>query len=135
MINKLIWILVIALVLFGAYEVVQYYATFQNEKAAKEKAAATKVVNGESLPGMPYELQQSLAAAQNAGPKAFGNWLATYGRSVQDPRLAWIQLDYVVALSRENPAEAKKIFHAVKERTPSSSPVYPRIQELAPTYD
>lgn len=135
MITKIIAALVIALVLFGAYEIVEYYATFQNDKAAKEKEAAAKVVVGDQLPGLPYELQQSLTAAQQAGPKEFGNWLATYGRSVQDPRLAWIQLDYVVAISRDNPAEAKKIFQAVKERTPSSSPVYPRIQELAKSYE
>lgn len=135
MTTKLIAALVIALVLFGGYELVQYYATFQNEKAAREKEAAAKIVNGDSLPGMPYELQQSLAAAQSAGPKAFSNWLATYGRSVQDPRLAWIQLDYVVAISHDNPAEAKKVFAAVKERTPPSSPVYPRVRELARTYE
>jgi hypothetical protein len=135
MITKLIAVVIIALVLFGAYELVEYYATFQNEKAAKEKEAAAKVVTPESLPGMPWELQQSLTAAQQAGPKEFGNWLATYGRSIQDPRLAWIQLDYVVAISRENPAEAKKIFHAVKERIPPSSPVYERVQELAKSYD
>jgi hypothetical protein len=135
MITKLIAALIIALVLFGCYEIVQYYATFENEKAAKQAAAAAKVVVGEQLPGMPYELQQSLTAAQQAGPKAFANWLAAYGRSVQDPRLAWIQLDYCLAISRENPAEAKKIFAAVKDRTPSSSPVYPRIQELAKSYE
>ena len=135
MITKLIAALIIALVLFGCYEIVQYYTTFENEKAAKLAAAAAKVVVGEQLPGMPYELQQSLTTAQQAGPKAFANWLATYGRSVQDPRLAWIQLDYCLAISRENPAEAKKIFAAVKDRTPSSSPVYPRIQELAKSYE
>ena len=67
--------------------------------------------------------------------KLFANWLANHGRAVQDPRLAWIQLDYCLAISRENPAEAKKIFAAVKDRTPSSSPVYPRIQELAKSYE
>jgi hypothetical protein len=135
MITKLIAALIIALVLFGCYEIVQYYATFQNDKAAKEAAAAAKVVVGDQLPGMPYELQQSLAAAQQAGPKAFANWLAAYGRAVQDPRLAWIQLDYCLAISRENPAEAKKIFAAVKDRTPSSSPVFARVQELAKSYE
>ena len=135
MITKLIGALIIAVVLFGAYELVQYYATFENDKAAKAAAAAAKVVVGDQLPGLPYELQQSLATAQQAGPKAFANWLAAYGRSVQDPRLAWIQLDYCVAISRENPAEAKKIFAIVKDRTPSSSPVYPRIQELAKSFE
>jgi hypothetical protein len=135
MTTKLIAALIIVLLLFGAYEIVQYYASFENEKAAKQAAEAAKVVTGDQLIGMPYELQASLAAAQQAGPKAFGTWLATYGRSVQDPRLAWIQLDYCVAISRESPADAKRIFATVKDRTPSSSPVYPRIQEMAKTYE
>ncbi len=135
MITKLIAVVIIVLVLFGCYELVSYYGEVKQESETKAKAAAAKVVKGEQLPGMPYELQASLAAAQQAGPKMFANWLATYGRSIQDPRLAWIQLDYVVAISRENPAEAKRIFAAVKDRTPSSSPVYPRLQELAKSYE
>jgi len=135
MTTKLIAALIIAVVLFGGYHLVQYYATFQNEKAAKEKEAAAKVVKGDQLPGLPYELQQSLTAAQQGGPKTLGNWLKTYGRSVQDPRLAWIELDYCGMIYRDNPAEAKKIYAAVKDRTPSSSPVYPRIQQEARSYE
>ena len=135
MITKLIAVVIIVLVLFGVFELYSYYKSVEDESAAKKKEAAARVVKGEQLPGMAYELQASLTAAQQAGPKVFANWLATYGRSIQDPRLAWIQLDYVVAISRENPADAKKIFAAVKDRTPSSSPVYPRLQELAKSYE
>lgn len=135
MTTKLIGAVIIALVLFGCYELVEYYAKVKLESETQAKQEAAKVIRPEQLSGMPYELQTSLAAAQQAGPKFFGNWLATYGRSIQDPRLAWIQLDYVVAVSRDNPAEARKIFAAVKDRTPSSSPVYPRIQELAKSYE
>jgi hypothetical protein len=135
MITKLIWVVIIVLVLFGGYELVSYYGQVKAESESQQKTAAAKKVVGEQLTGLPYELQASLTAAQQAGPKVFGNWLATYGRSLQDPRLAWIQLDYVVAISRDNPADAKKIFAAVKERTPSSSPVYPRLQDLAKSYE
>ena len=135
MITKLIAVLIIALVLFGCYELVSYYGQVKEESETKAKEIAAKKVVGEQLPGLNYDLQPSLTAAQQAGPKAFANWLANYGRSVQDPRLAWIQLDYVVAISREDPATAKKIFATVKDRTPSSSPVYPRIQELAKSYE
>ncbi len=135
MITKLIWVVIIVLVLFGAYELVSYYGQVKEEGETHAKELAAKKVVGEQLPGMPYELQTSLTAAQQAGPKVFGNWLATYGRSIQDPRLAWIQLDYVIAISRDNPADAKKIFAAVKDRTPSSSPVYPRLQDLAKSYE
>lgn len=135
MTTKIIGALILALLLFGFYELVNYYAEVKQRSENQAKEEAAKKVVGNQLPGMNYELQQSLAAAQQAGPKAFANWLATYGRSVQDPRLAWIQLDYVVAISREDPATAKKVFAAVKDRTPSSSPVYPRIQELSKSYE
>ena len=135
MITKLIAVVIIVLVLFGCYELVEYYGQVKQESETHAKETAAKKVVGEQLPGMSYELQTSLTAAQQAGPKVFGNWLATYGRSIQDPRLAWIQQDYIVAISRDNPADAKKIFAAVKDRTPSSSPVYPRLQELAKSYE
>jgi len=135
MITKLIAVVIIVLVLFGCYELVSYYGQVKEESENQAKEIAAKKVVPEQLPGMDYELQPSLAAAMQNGPKAFANWLATYGRSIQDPRLAWIQLDYVVAISRDNPADAKKIFATVKARTPSSSPVYPRLQELAKSYE
>lgn len=135
MITKLIAVVIIVLVLLGCYELVSYYGQVKEESETRAKEIAAKKVVGEQLPGMNYELQQSLTTAKQAGPKAFAQWLANYGRMVQDPRLAWIQLDYAVAISREDPAAAKKIFAAVKDRTPSTSPVYPRIQELAKSYE
>lgn len=135
MITKLIAAAIIVAVLFGAYELVNYYEEVKDEKAAKEQEAAEKMVAGNRLPGMPYELQESLAAAQEAGPRQFGAWLAQYGHLIQDPRLAWIELDYVSAIYRDNPAEAKRVFAAVKNRTSSSSPVYQRVQEMAKSYE
>ena len=135
MITKLMGAVILALVLFGCYELVEYYGEVKQESETKAKEVAAKKVVGEQLPGMNYDLQQSLAAAQQAGPKAFGNWLSAYGRTVQDPRLAWSHLDYVVAISREDTATARQVFAAVKDRTPSSSPVYFRIQELAKSYE
>jgi hypothetical protein len=54
---------------------------------------------------------------------------------VQDPRKAWIELDYCIAVAREDPAEAKRAFASVKNRTPQSSPVWPRIKQLEKTYE
>jgi len=36
--------------------------------------------------------------------------LATYGARIDDPRRAWIELDLLCAITRENPIEAKRIF-------------------------
>jgi hypothetical protein len=53
---------------------------------------------------------------------------------VRDPRLAEIELNYVVLVSRTNPSEAKQVFQAVKKRTPKTSPLYDRIKRLDATY-
>ena len=98
------------------------------------KQAAVAAVAGESLQGLPYGLEQSLRAAQGQGAAGLRNWLKAYGQSVQDPRKAWIELDYCVLIAREDPAEAKRVFAGVKERTPATSPIFPRIKQLEKTY-
>ena len=37
-------------------------------------------------------------------------------------------------ITRDNPQEAKRIFDEVKDRTPPTSPVWPRIHELEKSY-
>jgi len=54
---------------------------------------------------------------------------------VEDPRKAWIELDFCVAVAREDPAEARRVFAAVKERIGPASPVWPRMKELEKTYE
>ena len=79
MITKLIAIAIIVLVLFGGYGLYSWYKSVENEDAVKKTEAAAKLVAGDRLSGMSNELQPSLTAAQQAGPKAFANWLASYG--------------------------------------------------------
>jgi hypothetical protein len=79
-------------------------------------------------------LETSLQNAQAQGAPALKTWLHHNRKYCRDPRLAEIDLNYVVLVSRSNPAEAKKVFQAVKKRTPTSSPVYERIKRLEPTY-
>jgi len=38
-------------------------------------------------------------------------------------------------IAREDPAEARRVFAAVRERTGPTSPVWPRVKQLAPTYE
>jgi hypothetical protein len=135
MTTKLIAALAIALAIFGGWGLYKYWETFENNKQAEIKAAAAKAVVPEQLPGLPYELQPSLEAAQKQGPSAFQAWLRTHSRALQDPRKAWIELDYCVMVSRNNPAEARRVFEAVKQRTTPASPVWPRIQDLQKTYE
>ena len=62
-------------------------------------------------------------------------WLKTYGPSIQDPRKAWIELDFCVAITREDPSEARRLFKAIKDRTPPTSPIQPRLRQLEKSYE
>ena len=131
--TKLISVLIVIAVLFVGWHVFTYWQQVKNEEESSRKQAASFVP--QQLPGLPYQLEQSLDAAQKQGVTGLANWLKAYGAMVQDPRKAWIELDYCALLGRDNVAEAKRVFAAVKARTPHSSPVWPRIQQLAKTYE
>ena len=132
--TKLIAALILLAVLFGAWELFFYWEKVKNEEETQKKQAAAAIVVGEQLPGMPSPLEPSLATARSQGAAALRNWLKTYGHSIQDPRKAWIELDYCVLISRADPSEARRLFAEVKNRTPDSSPVWPRIKQLEKTY-
>jgi hypothetical protein len=138
--TKVIAAAIIILVLWGGWELFFYWERVKNEEETQKKQAAAAVVLGENLPGMPsmgsgMALENSLKAAQSQGATGLKNWLKAYGKNVQDPRKAWIELDYCELVSQTNPAEAKRVFAEVKARTPQTSPVWPRIKQLEKTYE
>src|ERR1043166_8744504 len=104
--TKLIAALIIVIVLYGGWQLFFYWDKVKNEEEA----------------------------AQKEGVTGMRNWFKMYGHIVQDPRKAWVELDYCVLIAREDPAEAKRIFASVKSRTPSNSPIWPRIKQLEKTY-
>jgi len=134
MTKTLITIVIVVAVGLGAWQLFDYWQKVQDEKDTQAKNAAASVVTPESLPGLPYQYDASLKAAQEQGADALGNWLKLYGAYVQDPRKAWIQLDYVLLLTRQNPQEAKRVFNEVKDRTLPNSPVWPRIHDMEKSY-
>ena len=134
--TKIITAAIIIIVLWVAYHMWVYWEQVRDhdEKAA-QIAASKLVIHEEALSGMPTQLENSLQGAKKAGLATFRRWLDMYGAAIQDPRKAWIELDYCMLLARENPKEAGRIFSEVKQRTPTNSPVYHRIRELQPTYE
>jgi hypothetical protein len=133
--TKLIGALIIAAVLYGAWHLFLYWEEVKNEQETVKKQQAASAVDPASLPGLPRNLEPTLQAAQKQGGAALREWLKTYGKMVQDPRKAWIELDYCVLIARDDPAEARRVFAAVKDRTPASSPVYGRVKKLEKTYE
>ena len=134
--KALISIAIIAVVCFGGYKFWEYWTELRRKNegpAARSEPAASP----EQIPGLAPQLEASLQKAQAAGAPALKQWLDTYRRSpslLRDPRLASIELDYVLLLARDNPAAARRLFAEIKKRTPDNSPVAPRIKSLEPTF-
>src|SRR5436190_18025515 len=133
--TKLITAAIIIIVIYGGWHLFLYWDKFKNEEETAHKQAASSVIVPENLPGLPQSLEPGLKAAEKQGAAGLRRFLKDYGRLMQDPRKAWIELDYCVRIAREDPAEAKRVFAAVKERTPPSSPIWPRIKDLEKTYE
>ena len=132
--TKIIAALIIIVVVWGGWELFLYWDKVKNEDETKQKQEAAAMVVGDQLPGLAYQLEGSLQAARKQGAAGLKSWLKTHSQSVEDPRKAWIELDYCVAVAREDTAEARRVFATVKERTSQSSPVWPRIKQLEETY-
>jgi len=131
--TKIITAVIIIAVLYGGWHLFLYWEKVKNEEEVQKKELAQQAVAGESLPGLPYQLEASLQTARQQGAAALGAWLKNNNDSLQDPRKAWIELDYVLLLVGENPSEAKRVFQSVRERVPESSPVHKRILDLEKT--
>jgi hypothetical protein len=145
MITKLITAAIVLLLCLGAWVTYQYWGkvaseenTTVQEDAARARAALA-ALDPHNLPGIPDKMKPALEAAldkaQAQGAAGLREWLKSYKRFIEDPRLAWIELDFCVLVARENPGEAKKVFANVKERIGPASPVYPRLKQLEKTYE
>jgi hypothetical protein len=133
--TKAIAALIVIAFLFVGWRVFLYWDQVQNEEDLKQKQdKAALTLAPEQLSGVPPELEESLRKAQLAGEIRLGKWLKANGDKIKDPRKAWLELDYCIALSQSAPAEAKRIYLTVKERTPTNSAVYPRLKQLESTY-
>ena len=133
----LISILIVLAVGIGGYKLWEHWNQVKERRLLEQRAAKGAEINPETLSGLPYQLAPRLVEAQKAGPTALKNFIDACKRypDVKDPRLAWIELDYVVMISGTDPVEAKKIFFEVKKRTPTDSPIYPRIRAMEKTYE
>ena len=133
--TKIIAAFIIIVVVWGGWELFLYWDKVKNEDETKQKQEAAAMVIGDQLPGLAYQLEGSLQAARKQGAAGLTNWLKAHSQSVEDPRKAWIELDYCVAVAREDTAEARRVFATVKERTSQSSPVWPRIKQLEKAFE
>ena len=130
-------VLVIVAFIFTVYKVWDYWDQVEQGKEQKAKESQAELASGDQLPGLPYQLEDELRKATEGGPKTLKAFIDRIKKSpkVSDPRLAWIELDYVKMVSLEDPVEAKRVFREVKARVTPDSPVYREIKRLEKTYD
>lgn len=133
--KALISIFIIVLFVFCGWKLYSYYQKVEADNQNRSKIEAGADVRPDDLPGLPGGLYTSLQIAQKNGTTGLREWLKVYGAQVQDPRKAWLELDCSLALLRTDPNDARRIFKAVKERTPTNSPVYPRLRQLEKTFE
>ena len=133
--TKLIAAVLIVAALYGGWEFYLYWEKVKNDEETKQKQDAAAKTSGDQLPGLAYQLEASLQNARKQGAAGLRSWLKTNSRSVEDPRKAWLELDFCVAVAREDPAEARRVFAVVKERIGPSSPVWQRMKQLEKTYE
>jgi hypothetical protein len=124
--------------IWGGKQLFNYWETVRAKKETEDRGGAPPPAPAPAasavLTGLPANLEASFQAAQKQGVAGLKNWLNLYRPYVSDPRLAAIELDYIVLISSTNPQEARRLFAVVKQRTPTNSPVYPRIKQLERTY-
>jgi len=136
--RQLLALLLIIGAIWGGKRLYNYWETVKVKKETEDRGGAPPPANAASasavLPGLPVNLEASLQAAQKLGAAGLKHWLTLYGPYVSDPRLAAIELDYIVLISSTNPQESRRLFSLVKQRTPTNSPVYPRVKRLEKTY-
>jgi len=133
--TRVISILVAVAVGFVGWRLVVYWNHLKAAEASQQKSAASTATQLQNLPGLPVQLEPSLRMAEEKGGKALGEWLKAHGGLVEDPRKAWIELDYCQKIARDRPQEARKLFAEVKARVHERSPVWPRVKELEKSFE
>lgn len=106
----------------------------KEEQRQKQNEAPPEVRPADGLEGMPPQFEASLKTAQSQGAASLKAWLDRYRSYLHDPKLGAIELDYALLVSRTDPAEAKRVFAEVKQRTPATSPLYDRVKKLDSTF-
>ena len=129
--SNFIALILIGLLLFGAAKFSRYW---ESVKARQEQAETGQQGGTGVLPGMPETMEASLQAARKQGAAGLRTWLKQYRSFVKDPRVAQIELDFVVLVATSDRNEAQRVFESVRARLLPGSPMYDRMKKLEKTY-
>ena len=132
----IIGIIIVVGLSVGGWNLYQYWGNFKSKDETTETSRPANIeVDSAQLKGMPPSWEPMLDAAKKRGAPGLHDFLTTYGKSIADPKLASIELDYVVLVAQSSPGDARTMFAKVKKRVPQNSPVYNRVKQLENTYE
>lgn len=134
--SKVIGIAIILILGIGGMRFAAYYRKVNDDVDRQNNQYNEPFVPAVTVdPGMPASLEPTLEAAKAKGATALKKWLDQYRSYVKEPRISEIELDYVIAVGRSDPPEARRVFGLVKARNGADSPLAERISKLAKTYE
>jgi hypothetical protein len=110
-----------------------YHTGKQTYTLTNDTQSATAATNQTACLGyLPPELETELATARRQGATGLKKFLERHQHTPEfrDPRKAWVQLDYVMAIAFHDIPEARSNFNIVKCRVKPDSPVYERVKQL-----
>ena len=111
MIKFLLTVVIVVGLSLGAWQLYKYWGNYKSndQTQAPTPAYAAPPEAGDSLPGMSQNLEPTYQASRQRGAAGLKDFLTMYGNGISDPRLASIQLDYVllVAAGRPNGGQAR----------------------------
>ncbi len=127
-------VLTVLLIVAAIWAGIKFFDFARREVTRHEQSAGAPRYAPGKLPGLPAELEDSLAAAQRGGADAFREWLARHRAQIAEPRLTEIELDFVVLTGRTHPAEARGVLNLIKQRIRPDHPQYRRFEQLDRAY-
>src|SRR5215203_58328 len=101
----LIGILIAMLLCLGGWKIWEYWQKVREQQESGFKNEAPVEIRPEQLTGLPWQLEQKLSEAKQRGTKTYKQFIETWRNTpgVKDPRLAWIELDYVTMIATSDP--------------------------------
>ena len=129
--RQVLTVLLVAAALWGG---LRFFNFAKTEVASNERPDRGPRYAAGQLPGLPAELEDSLAAAQREGAAAFRRWMAQHRSEMAEPRLTQVELDFVVLTGRTDSTEARGVLDLVKRRIKPDHPQYKRFQQLDAAY-
>jgi hypothetical protein len=135
--KHLLNLLLLLAVLWLGKELYNFWLRVKAKADAQDRGQAAEVqkpAESAVMAGLPPSMEPSLQEAMKQGAPALEAWLKQNGNYVADPRRASIELDYAVLIGSKDFARARQIYSDVRGRTPTNSPVYPRVRQLERTF-